>query len=113
MLVLGGSQGARSLNTHVPAALARAGVRALGVRVVHQTGAAMVEEVSARYQALGIEASVVPFIDDIAAAYLDAALIVARAGATTLAELCAVGRASILVPYPHAAADHQTSKRAL
>jgi len=109
VLVLGGSQGARSLNTHVPAALARAGVRALGVRVVHQTGVAMVEEVSARYRALGIEASVVPFIDDVAAAYLDAALIVARAGATTLAELCAVGRASILVPYPHAAADHQTS----
>lgn len=109
VLVLGGSQGARALNTHVPAALARAGVRALGVRVVHQTGAAMVDEVTERYEALGIEASVVPFIDDVASAYLDAALIVARAGATTLAELCAVGRASVLVPYPHAAADHQTT----
>jgi UDP-N-acetylglucosamine--N-acetylmuramyl-(pentapeptide) pyrophosphoryl-undecaprenol N-acetylglucosamine transferase len=109
VLVLGGSQGARALNTHVPAALARAGVRALGVRVVHQTGAAMVDEVSERYEALGIDASVVPFIDDVASAYLDAALVVARAGATTLAELCAVGRASVLVPYPHAAADHQTT----
>jgi UDP-N-acetylglucosamine--N-acetylmuramyl-(pentapeptide) pyrophosphoryl-undecaprenol N-acetylglucosamine transferase len=109
VLVLGGSQGARALNTHVPAALARAGVRALGVRVVHQTGAAMVDEVTERYEALNIEASVVPFIDDVASAYLDAALVVARAGATTLAELCAVGRASVLVPYPHAAADHQTT----
>lgn len=114
VLVLGGSQGARSLNTHVPAALARAGVRALGVRVVHQTGAAMVDEVAERYRSLGVEASVVPFIDDVAAAYLDAALVVARAGATTLAELCAVGRASVLVPYPHAAEDHQmTNARAL
>lgn len=114
VLVLGGSQGARSLNMHVPPALARAGVRQLGVRVVHQTGAAMVAEVSERYAALGIEASVVPFIDDVAAAYLDAALVVARAGATTLAELCAVGRASVLVPYPHAAEDHQmTNARAL
>jgi UDP-N-acetylglucosamine--N-acetylmuramyl-(pentapeptide) pyrophosphoryl-undecaprenol N-acetylglucosamine transferase len=108
VLVLGGSQGARSLNEKVPAALARAGLRGLGVRVVHQTGAAMVDEVAARYAKLGLEASVVPFIDDVASAYLDAALIVARAGATTLAELCAVGRASVLVPYPHAAADHQT-----
>jgi UDP-N-acetylglucosamine--N-acetylmuramyl-(pentapeptide) pyrophosphoryl-undecaprenol N-acetylglucosamine transferase len=114
VLVLGGSQGARSLNTHVPAALARAGVRALGVRVVHQTGEAMVAEVSERYASLGIDASVVPFIDDVAAAYLDAALVVARAGATTLAELCAVGRASVLVPYPYAAEDHQmTNARAL
>jgi UDP-N-acetylglucosamine--N-acetylmuramyl-(pentapeptide) pyrophosphoryl-undecaprenol N-acetylglucosamine transferase len=109
VLVLGGSQGARSLNTHVPAALARAGVRELGVRVVHQTGAAMVDEVNARYRELGIEASVVSFIDDVASAYLDAALVIARAGATTLAELCAVGRASVLVPYPFAAADHQTT----
>jgi UDP-N-acetylglucosamine--N-acetylmuramyl-(pentapeptide) pyrophosphoryl-undecaprenol N-acetylglucosamine transferase len=108
VLVLGGSQGARALNEKVPAALARAGLRNLGVRVVHQTGAAMVEEVTARYAKHGIEASVVPFIDDVASAYLDAALIVARAGATTLAELCAVGRASVLVPFPHAAADHQT-----
>ncbi len=115
ILVLGGSQGARSLNTKVPAALGRAGVRALGVRVVHQTGAglgpsgaSMVDEVAARYAQLGIDAQVLPFIDDVASAYLDAALIVARAGATTLAELCAIGRASILVPYPHAAADHQT-----
>lgn len=108
VLVLGGSQGARSLNEHVPAALARAGLSELGVSVVHQTGSAMLADVEARYRALGVRAEVVPFIDDMARAYIRASLVIARAGATTLAELCTIGRAAILVPYPHAAEDHQT-----
>jgi UDP-N-acetylglucosamine--N-acetylmuramyl-(pentapeptide) pyrophosphoryl-undecaprenol N-acetylglucosamine transferase len=108
VLVLGGSQGARSLNESVPAALARAGVAELGVSVVHQTGQAMLAEVEARYRELGVSAEVVPFIDDMARAYIRASLVIARAGATTLAELCTIGRAAILVPYPHAAEDHQT-----
>ncbi|UJR80107.1 undecaprenyldiphospho-muramoylpentapeptide beta-N-acetylglucosaminyltransferase [Sandaracinus amylolyticus] len=107
ILVLGGSQGAKALNETVPEALAAAGVTERGIEVVHQTGAAMQAEVVARYEALGVKAEVVSFIDDMARAYASSTLVIARAGATTLAELCAIGRPSILVPYPHAADDHQ------
>lgn len=104
ILVLGGSQGAQVLNQVVPAALARA---AVGLEVVHQSGAAMRDEVRARYAEIGVEATVVPFLDDMASAYASAAIVIARAGATTVAEVSAVGRPAILVPYPHAADDHQ------
>lgn len=104
VLVLGGSQGAKTLNDVVPAALALAGQN---VSVIHQTGESAVEQVKARYAELGVSAEVVPFIDDMARAYASASLVVARAGATTLAELCAIGKPSILIPYPHAAEDHQ------
>lgn len=112
LLVLGGSQGARKLNEDVPQALARAGVAGRGLEVVHQTGESMREEVEATYRSLGIPAKVVTFIDDIARAYSNAALVVARAGATTLAELCAIGRPSILIPFPFAADDHQAKNAA-
>ncbi len=104
ILVMGGSQGARALNLTAPEAFAKL---AHPRKVVHQTGAAMVAEVQARYDALGVDAEAVAFIDDMARAYADAAVVVARAGATTLAELQAIGRPSVLVPYPHAADDHQ------
>ena len=104
VLVLGGSQGAKTLNDVVPAALALA---SQNVSVLHQTGESAVEQVKQRYAELGVEAEVVPFIDDMARAYASASLVVARAGATTLAELCAIGKPSILIPYPHAAEDHQ------
>ncbi len=107
ILVLGGSQGARTLNELVPVALALAGVNAQNVSVLHQTGDGMVDEVRKRYRGLGIDAEVVPFIDDMARAYASASLVVARAGATTLAELCAIGKPSVLIPFPHAAEDHQ------
>ncbi|MCG8556295.1 MAG: undecaprenyldiphospho-muramoylpentapeptide beta-N-acetylglucosaminyltransferase [Proteobacteria bacterium] len=107
VLVLGGSQGARALNQHVPRALAELGLDRRGIRVVHQTGPDMVSGVADRYRELGLEADVVPFIDDMARAYARALLVIGRAGATTLAELCAIGRPAILVPYPHAAEDHQ------
>ncbi len=107
VLVLGGSQGARKLNEDVPRALARAGISGRDLEVVHQTGESMREEVEATYRELGIRAKVVTFIDEIARAYSNAALVVARAGATTLAELCAIGRPSILIPFPFAADDHQ------
>jgi len=108
VLVLGGSQGARKLNEDVPRALAQADLANRGLEVVHQTGESMRDEVEAIYRELGIQARVVTFIDEIARAYSNAALVVARAGATTLAELCAIGRPSILVPFPFAADDHQT-----
>ncbi len=112
LLVLGGSQGARALNEILPSALERARLADRGITVVHQTGQAMVEKVSALYERAGIEARVLPFIHDMARAYASARLVIARAGATTLAELCAIGRPSILVPYPYAADDHQAKNAA-
>jgi UDP-N-acetylglucosamine--N-acetylmuramyl-(pentapeptide) pyrophosphoryl-undecaprenol N-acetylglucosamine transferase len=107
ILVLGGWHGARALNQIVPNALARAGLGGLGTSIVHQSGAAMAEQVERAYQALGLHAEVVPFIEDISKAYVRASLVIARAGATTLAELCAIGRPSILVPYPQTTGHHQ------
>lgn len=107
ILVIGGSQGARGLNDAVPVALALADVSGQNVSVLHQTGETMVDEVRKRYRGLGVNAEVVPFIDDMSRAYASASLVIARAGATTLAELCAIGKPSILIPYPHAAEDHQ------
>lgn len=106
LLVLGGSQGARALNRHVPAALAVLGRHNLQVR--HQCGARMVDDARAAYAEAGVAAEVEPFIADMAAAYAWADLVVCRAGALTLAELCAAGVGSVLVPYPHAVDDHQT-----
>lgn len=105
ILVLGGSQGARALNQTVPEALARA--ERAGFEIVHQTGPAMQAEVEARYRELGVIAEVTSFIDDMAKAYASASLVIARAGATSLAEICAIGRPAILIPFPHAADDHQ------
>ena len=109
LLVLGGSQGAQQLNRMVPAALA--GLPAgLGVaRVVHQCGQAHVEatrEAWAAAAGAGVEVEVVPFIADVPAAMAAAHLVVSRAGAITLAELCAAGRPSVLVPLS-IAAGHQ------
>jgi UDP-N-acetylglucosamine--N-acetylmuramyl-(pentapeptide) pyrophosphoryl-undecaprenol N-acetylglucosamine transferase len=112
VLVLGGSQGAKTLNEVVPVALALSSVSSQGVSVLHQTGDSMLDEVRRRYRGLGVNAEVVSFIDDMPRAYASASLVIARAGATTLAELCAIGKPSILIPYPHAAEDHQ-AKNAL
>lgn len=106
LLVLGGSQGARALNRTVPEALARLGRTDLVVR--HQCGAKMVDDARAAYGAAGVAATIEPFIADMAAAYAWADLVVCRAGALTLAELCAAGVPAVLVPYPHAVDDHQT-----
>lgn len=107
LLVLGGSQGARALNESVPDALRRLrGILAFDVR--HQSGEAMHEAASKAYARAGIDATVEPFITDMAGAYAWADVVVCRAGALTLAELCAVGVGSILVPFPQAVDDHQT-----
>ncbi len=108
ILVIGGSQGARSLNQLVPEALAKAAAQVHGrpLEIVHQTGHAMCDAVRARYQQLGLNATVTPFIDDMPRAYASAALVIGRAGATSIAEICAIGRPSILIPIP-LADDHQ------
>lgn len=107
LLVLGGSQGARALNQSVPKALAMLGAE-FRVQVRHQCGEKMREEAARHYADAGVDASVEAFITDMADAYAWADLVVCRAGASTLAELCAVGVGSILVPFPQAVDDHQT-----
>ena len=107
LLVIGGSQGARTLNENLPAAMARLSKRRRP-EILHQTGAQDVEKVAARYQELGIEAKVTAFIDDMAAAYAWADLAVCRSGALTVAELAAAGLGALLVPFAAAVDDHQT-----
>lgn len=108
LLVTGGSQGARALNQTVPAALARLPA-ARRPRVRHQAGVAELDDTRERYAELGVEAEVVPFIDDMAEAYGWADLVVCRAGALTISELAAAGVGAVLVPFPHAVDDHQTA----
>ena len=106
LLVLGGSLGARTLNLGLPAALARLAPAARPL-VVHQCGI-RVDEARRAYAAVGVEAEVVSFIKDMAAAYAAADLVVCRAGALTIAELTVVGLGALLVPFPYAVDDHQT-----
>ncbi|TNF24312.1 MAG: undecaprenyldiphospho-muramoylpentapeptide beta-N-acetylglucosaminyltransferase [Deltaproteobacteria bacterium] len=111
ILVFGGSQGARFLNERVPATVAAlvAAQPGLEVTVVHQTGPAEQAQTQARWAELGLaeRVTVLPFIDDMVAAYAAADLAVCRAGALTVAELTAVGLPSLLVPFPFAADNHQ------
>jgi len=105
LLVLGGSQGARALNQAVPQALAALG---LNIDVRHQSGEKLHDEALQAYAEAGVPAQVEAFIADMAAAYAWADLVVCRAGALTLAELCAAGVGGLLVPFPAAVDDHQT-----
>lgn len=107
VLVFGGSQGARRINDAMLAALPVLGTRLGRMAILHQTGAADAERVAAGYRAAGVEADVRPFVDDMAAAYAAADVAVARAGAMSCAEITVAGLPAILVPYPHAAGDHQ------
>jgi len=108
LLVIGGSLGAQALNEAVPQALALLTPEERP-EVVHQAGAKHLDDLRAAYAAAGVEASVAAFIEDMAEAYAWADLVICRAGALTVAELAAVGVASILVPFPHAVDDHQTT----
>lgn len=107
ILIVGGSRGAHSLNVHLPTAIAT--LRNAPVEIWHQTGNADLALTQDAYLAAGLTARVAPFIDDMAAAYTWADLVVCRAGAITIAELAAAGIAAILVPFPHAVDDHQTA----
>jgi len=108
VLVVGGSLGAQALNARVPGALALL-AQGMAVSVRHQAGRNGVEETRAAYAKENLAADVSAFIDDMAAAYSWADLMICRAGALTISELAAVGVPSILVPFPHAVDDHQTS----
>lgn len=104
ILVFGGSQGAKAINLAVGPAIKMAGVDA---QVLHLAGKGKSEETLDAYKAAGVTAKVIDYLEDMAAAYAAADIVVCRSGASTLAELAAQGKTAILVPYPHAAADHQ------
>jgi UDP-N-acetylglucosamine--N-acetylmuramyl-(pentapeptide) pyrophosphoryl-undecaprenol N-acetylglucosamine transferase len=108
VLVLGGSLGATVLNETVPQALALLKENERP-QVTHQAGEKHMQALMLAYQREDIAAKLVPFIEDMAAAYAEADLVICRAGALTIAELAAAGVASVLVPFLHAVDDHQTS----
>ncbi len=107
LLVIGGSLGAKALNETVPAALALIPGDARP-EVTHQSGRQHLTALQALYRDAGVDASTVAFIEDMAAAFARADIVVCRAGATTVAELAVAGVASLLVPFPYAVDDHQT-----
>jgi UDP-N-acetylglucosamine--N-acetylmuramyl-(pentapeptide) pyrophosphoryl-undecaprenol N-acetylglucosamine transferase len=108
LLVVGGSLGAAAINHCVPQALALMPT-ATRPQVVHQSGARHVDALRAAYEQAGVVAQCVPFIEDMAAQYADADIVLCRGGAITVAELAAAGVASIIVPLPGAIADEQSA----
>lgn len=108
MLVVGGSLGAAALNQMVPQAMAMISVDQRP-QVVHQSGARHIEALQANYQAADVKADCMAFIDNMAEQYAWADIVICRSGALTVAELAAAGVASILVPFPYAVDDHQTT----
>jgi len=110
LLVFGGSQGARAINRAIVAALPMLEEWRGKLQIIHQSGEQDYEETVQGYRDINWpDVEVTPFIKDMVGAYAKSTLIVCRAGATTLAELTACGRPAILVPYPHAAAGHQST----
>lgn len=107
LLVLGGSQGAHSLNGLITDFVSAHAAALEGWSVFHQTGPADHSAVAARYAAASVQAVATPFIDDMAAAYRSATLAVSRAGATTIAELACCGAPAVLLPHRQAIRDHQ------
>ena len=107
LLILGGSQGAAAINKGMREALPLLHEIKKELYIIHQTGAEDAAWVKQGYEDNGFQASVYPFIDDMAPCYHEAHLAICRAGAATITELCAWGRAALLIPYPYAADDHQ------
>jgi UDP-N-acetylglucosamine--N-acetylmuramyl-(pentapeptide) pyrophosphoryl-undecaprenol N-acetylglucosamine transferase len=109
LLVFGGSQGARAINEAMIAALPRLKDIPVALRIKHQTGVADFEKVRLGYEAAGWNerSDIRSYIDNMVADFAEADLVVCRAGATTTAELIAAGKASIMIPFPFAADDHQ------
>jgi UDP-N-acetylglucosamine--N-acetylmuramyl-(pentapeptide) pyrophosphoryl-undecaprenol N-acetylglucosamine transferase len=107
LLIFGGSAGAHRINIAVIDALKQMIDLASQLRIIHQTGAADFPAIGKAYQDLPFDAEALPFIDRMDDAYARADLVLCRAGATTVAELTAFGKAAILIPYPYAIYDHQ------
>jgi UDP-N-acetylglucosamine--N-acetylmuramyl-(pentapeptide) pyrophosphoryl-undecaprenol N-acetylglucosamine transferase len=110
VLVLGGSQGAASLNERLPEAARIVARKYPEIEILHQAGGGREGAVALAYRRGGLtSAKVVPFLDDMAGEMARADIVVARSGAGTVAEIAAVGRPALLIPFPHAADDHQTA----
>jgi UDP-N-acetylglucosamine--N-acetylmuramyl-(pentapeptide) pyrophosphoryl-undecaprenol N-acetylglucosamine transferase len=109
ILITGGSQGSRTLNNAARDAWPLFLASGLNVRFIHQTGAPQHTELAREFAATGLKGEVVPFINDMPGAFAQADLIVCRSGAGAVSELAAAGKPSILIPFPFAADDHQTS----
>lgn len=107
ILIFGGSQGAKAVNTAFLDALEYLADIRDGMKIIHQTGDADYTTVKGIYERKGMKAEVFGFIDDMANAYAGADMVICRAGATSIAEITALGIASILIPYPFAANNHQ------
>ncbi|MBF0188818.1 MAG: undecaprenyldiphospho-muramoylpentapeptide beta-N-acetylglucosaminyltransferase [Magnetococcales bacterium] len=112
ILIFGGSQGAQIFADVVPGALESLKKGGHAFEVMHQARPINVEPLKRLYSKMHIEAEVTPFIDDMAAAYRKADLVICRSGAGTISELTVMGKAALLVPYPYAADDHQTANAA-
>jgi len=108
ILILGGSQGARQINSMMPAALKLLEEYWPLISILHQCGEGFFEETNKKYKFFsGLEYKVVPFIENMLDAYKESSFVISRAGATTIAEITATGRGAILIPYPYAAGNHQ------
>ena len=107
VLITGGSQGSRTLNEAARQSWPLFREAALPVRLIHQTGAAMVETIAAGFRATGLAGEIAAFIGDMPAAFASADLIVCRSGAGAVSELAAAGKPSVLIPFPFAADQHQ------
>jgi UDP-N-acetylglucosamine--N-acetylmuramyl-(pentapeptide) pyrophosphoryl-undecaprenol N-acetylglucosamine transferase len=107
LFIFGGSQGAHAINAAMTGALPLLKESRIRLAITHQTGGKECADVTAAYRMAGVEALVTPFIGDMAAEYARADLIICRAGATTIAEVTACGKACLFIPFPHAVDDHQ------
>lgn len=105
IFITGGSQGASKLNRVIPESLSKLDNK--NIRIIHQTGKNDLLQVKEFYENNRLKAEVLPFIEDITDAYRRADLVISRAGAGTISELAALGKPSILIPYPYAAHNHQ------
>lgn len=107
VLITGGSRGARSLNQAARESWPYIRESGLRVRILHQTGGDAYEQIAREFPASGVAGEVMPFIDDMPAAFAKADLVVCRSGAGAVAEVAAAGKPAILVPFPYAADNHQ------
>ena len=108
LLVFGGSLGAQAINELLPKAIAKLPAE-LRPAIKHQSGEKQFPDTAKAYLTSGVTAEVMPFIHEMDKAYAWADMVLCRAGALTVAELCATGLGAILIPYPHAVDDHQTA----
>lgn len=113
ILIFGGSQGALSINRAIADNLNLFGDLAARISIIHQTGRKFVDEIKTAYDAAGIQADVRDFIHEMGSAYQWADLVVCRAGASSLAEVTALGKPAVVIPYPYAIGDHQAKNAAV